>query len=209
MFLLPACSLAPTAKLFNDPGKALEALDGPKIDGMNVALEKSAVDALDKGDNKRAAQFYKQLYDLPKTTPEDKARYAVGLAEASRRAGEIPNAMKYLDIVLKDNPNHIEAMEAMGLTLLADGKSVDAGRMFERVMAVDAKRWRTLNALGILFTTKQMIPEALAYFSEALKYSADNPSVLNNVGLSYATEKKFDRATEAKPFYNHYRYYVL
>jgi len=197
LMLVTACSLDPTKKAFNDPGEALEKLDGPKVEGMSATLERSAEDSLEKGEPRRAAQFYKQLYDMPKIDEKTKNSYAIGLAESMRRGGEISGSMKYLQEVLKKDPDNVEALEGMGLTLLADGKSVEAGRTFEKVMKIDATRWRTLNALGILFTTKNMLPEANAYFTEALKYSADNPTVLNNVGLTYATERKFDKAVEA------------
>ena len=80
---------------------------------------------------------------------------------------------------------------------MAMDKSVDASRVFSEIVDKDPKRWRTLNALGILFVTKNMIPEAMAYYTEALKFSPDNPAVLNNVGLSQALDRKYDRALEA------------
>lgn len=192
-----ACSLMPSETFSQHAEKEFTKLEGPEVDGMAATLEKSAGESLEQGDARRAAQFYKQLYDLPKLDQKTKNGYSIKLAEALRRGGDIENAMKLLDQVLKSEPQNIDALEGKGLTLLADGKSVDAGRVFEKVMAVDAKRWRTLNALGILFTTKNMIPEANAYFTEALKYSADNPSVLNNVGLSYAADRQFDKSIEA------------
>ena len=42
-----------------------------------------------------------------------------------------------------------------------------------------------------------MIPEAMAYYTEALKHSPDNPAILNNVGLSQAADHNFPRAIEA------------
>jgi Flp pilus assembly protein TadD len=194
---LTACSLEPQGNVMSDPAKELEALDGPNVEGVAATIEKSAREALAAGDNKRAGQFYKQLYDTPKISNEDKHRFAIGLAEASRRSGDNTAALASLEEVLKADPKNVEALESKGLAQLADGKVADAGRTFEQVMQSDAKRWRTLNALGILFTTKQMIPEAMAYYTEALKYSADNPSILNNVGLSFAIERRFDKSIEA------------
>jgi Flp pilus assembly protein TadD len=88
-------------------------------------------------------------------------------------------------------------MEGRGLSLMANGKVSDAGRAFSDVIEKDPKRWRTLNAIGILFVTKNMVPEAIAYYTEALEISPDNPAILNNVGLSYATDKNYPRAIEA------------
>lgn len=192
-----ACDLQPSEAFSDYADKKFAAMDGPEVDGMNATLERSAKEALDQGKPEAAAQFYKQLLDLPKNTDEQKYTYAIGMAEAFRRAGEVDSALKALNLVLDKDPDNLDALEGKGLALLADGKSVEAGRTLEQVMKKDATRWRTLNALGILFTTKNMIPEALAYFSEALKFSADNPSVLNNVGLSYAADRQFPKAIEA------------
>lgn len=203
LFLLPlilatsACGLEPSESFSAFADKKFAEMDGPQVEGMNATLERSAKEALDQGKPQAAAQFYKQLLDLPKNTDEQKYAYAIGMAEAFRRVGEVDNALKALDMVLDKDPDNLDALEGKGLALLADGKSVEAGRTLEQVMKLDATRWRTLNALGILFTTKNMIPEALAYFSEALKFSTDNPSVLNNVGLSYAADRQFNKAIEA------------
>ncbi len=197
LIMLAGCSMMPGKNAFHDPEKELEALEGPDVEGVASTLERSASEALEKGDIRRAGQFYKQLYDTPKISAADKRRYTVGLAEASRRNGDPEGAITLLDKVLKDDPQNVEALEGKGLALLSQGKVQDAGRQFESVMALDTKRWRTLNALGILFMTKDMVPEAMAYYTEALKYSADNPSVLNNIGLSFAIEKRYDKAVEA------------
>lgn len=197
LLLASACSLMPGKGAFYDADKELEKLDGPKVEGVAATLEKSATEAMERGDVMRAQQFYKQLYDTPKITPEMKRHYAIGLAEASRRSGDAASALVLLEEVIKAEPRNAEAIESKGLAELADGKVQDAGRTLERVMEIDPKRWRTLNALGILFMTKEMVPEAMAYYREALKYSPDNPSVLNNIGLSFAIEQRFDKATEA------------
>lgn len=192
-----ACSMMPGKNVFSDPDKELAKIKGPEVEGVAATLEKSALDALAKGDIKRAGQFYKQLYDTPKLSPELKNRYAIGLAEATRRDGNASGALELLDDVLEKEPNNVDALESKGLAQLGDGKVQDAGRTLEKVMSMDAKRWRTLNALGILFMTKNMVPEAMAYYTEALKYSADNPSILNNIGLSFGIEKRYDKAIEA------------
>ncbi len=197
VFALSACSMMPGNRAFNDPEKELAKIKGPEIEGVASTLEKSALDAMAKGDVKRAGQFYKQLYDTPKLSPELKARYSIGLAEALRRSGDNDQALTMLDKVLDKDPKNVDALESKGLAQLADGRVQDAGRTLEQVMSLDDKRWRTLNALGILFMTKNMVPEAMAYYTEALKYSADNPSVLNNIGLSFSMERRFDKALEA------------
>ncbi|MCE3006016.1 MAG: tetratricopeptide repeat protein [Rickettsiales bacterium] len=194
--MLVACN-DPTVDQWIDPDKTFAKLPQPDVPSVNQTLEKSANDALEAGDIKRASQFYKQLLDSDKATAADKMRYRTALADASRRAGDDAGARKLFDEILKDDPSNLDALEGKGLTLMAQGKSAEAGRVLAQVLEKDPKRWRTLNALGILFVTKNMIPEAVEYFTEALKVSPDNSAVLNNVGLARAIEGNFPRAIEA------------
>lgn len=198
--VLAACN-DPQFKNWVDPGDdkraALDSMPAPELDGVNGTLERQAIDAMAKGDVARAGQFYEQLLGSDKAGAEDKIRYQLGLAESLRRVGQNEKALDAYDAVLKEKPKNLDAQEGRALTLMAMGKAVDAGRAFSDIMKKDDTRWRTLNALGILFVTKNMVPEANAYFTEALKHSADNPAVLNNVGLSYAVDRNFPRAIAA------------
>lgn len=180
-----------------DKGKALNSMPGAELEGVNATLEKQAKVAMEKGDISRAQQFYQQLITSNKGTPEDILRYKVAYAETMRRVNNTEDALSAFDEILAEAPDNLDAQEGRGLTLMAMGKSTDAGRVFSDIMEKDAKRWRTLNALGILFVTKNMVPEAMAYYTEALKFSPDNPAVLNNVGLSQAVDKNYPRAIQA------------
>lgn len=177
-------------KIFNE-------FDAPDVKGVNATLEDQAKDAVAKGDLARGGQFYEQLIGSKKGTAADKLRYKVAYADLLRRIGQNEKALAKFDDVLEDSPGDLDAQEGRALTLMAMGKATDAGRAFSDIMKEDGKRWRTLNALGILFVTKNMIPEAMAYYTEALKYSPDNPAVLNNVGLSQAVDKNYARGIQA------------
>lgn len=180
-----------------DKNKAFEEMEAPDVQGVNATLEKQAKDALDKGDISRAQQFYQQLLTSEKGSKADKLRYKIAYAETLRRLNKTDNALSAYDEILTEAPDNLDAQEGRGLTLMAMGKATDAGRAFSDIMEKDGKRWRTLNALGILFVTKNMIPEAMAYYTEALKFSPDNPAILNNVGLSQAVDKNYPRAIQA------------
>ncbi len=192
---LTACGQA--GQQWFDPDKTFKLFDQPDVKGVNDTQEDMAKDAMKAGDYGRAAQFYQQMIATKKGTPEQMVRYKLGMAEATRRGGDNEAALAMYDEVMKDAPNNVDVMEGRGLALMATGKTVDAGRAFSSVIEKEPKRWRSLNALGILFVTKNMIPEAMAYYTEALASSPDNAAVLNNVGLSQATDRNFPRAIEA------------
>jgi Flp pilus assembly protein TadD len=180
-----------------DPDKAFASFDQPDVKGVNDTEEDMAKESLKNGDLQRASDYYQQLLDSKKGTPEQVMRYKMAMADVTRRLGRNEAALAMYEELYRDNPTNIDVMEGRGLALMSNGKTVDAGRQFADVMAKDPKRWRTLNALGILFVTKNMVPEAMQYYAEALNNSPDNPAILNNVGLSYATDKQYPRGIEA------------
>ena len=194
--LVSACD-SPTVKQWLEPDKEAKGFEQPAFDSINATTEKMAVEATSNGDYKRAGQFYTQLVDSKKGSPDDQFRYKVGLAESARRIGQNAAALDMYEQLYKEKPTDVSVMEGRGLTLMAAGRTADAGRQLAEVIEKDPKRWRSLNALGILFVTKNMIPEAMAYYTEALKQSPDNPAILNNVGLSQAVDKNYSRAFEA------------
>jgi Flp pilus assembly protein TadD len=183
-------------QLFN-PDTTFAAADQPAIKGINDTQEDMAKEAMHQGDFGRAAQFYKQLIGSEKGTPEQQLRYRLGMAEAARRLGDFEAALRMYQDLRGKQPGNVEIGEGLGLTLMASGKTTDAAQIFAEVLEKDHKRWRTLNALGILFVGKNMLPEALAYFTEAMSHSPDNPAILNNSGLTFAVDRNFPRAIDA------------
>ncbi len=179
-----------------NPDKTFSKFDQPDVPTVQSTLERQAQDAIEKGNLKRAADFYEQLIDSKKTSAKDKLRYKAAMGDLLRRSGQNEKALAAFNEVLKEDDDHIDALEGKGLTQMALGQSADAGRTLSKVLDKDGKRWRTLNALGILFVTKNMIPEAVEYFTEGLRVSHDNPAILNNVGLARAIERNYPRAIE-------------
>jgi Flp pilus assembly protein TadD len=192
---LSACGQA--GQQWLDPDKTFALFDQPVVKGVNATQEEMAKDAAAAGDFARAGQIYQQLVAGGKGAPAEQLRYKLGMAESARRLGNFDAALAMYDELSTAHGNHVEVLEGRGLTLMASGKAVDAGKTLASALEKDPKRWRTLNALGILFVSRNMIPEALAYYNEALIYSPNNAAVLNNMGLSHAIERNFPRAVEA------------
>ncbi len=192
---LAGCGTA--AKQWLNPDKTFESLGQPEVKGVNDTQEQNAKEALAAGDFTRAAKLYEILVSSDKGTKEQVLRYKLGLASTMRRLGNYERALSMFDQLVAENAGNLDAAEGRALTLMAMGKTLDASRGFSDIVEKDAKRWQTLNALGILFVTKNMIPEAMSYYTEALKYSPDNPAVLNNVGLSQAVDKNYRRGIDA------------
>ena len=104
--------------------------------------------------------------------------------------------MLYDQLIAKD-PTMIAAKESKGLALIAKGDFKSPTPLFEEVLKADPTRWKSLNALGILFSIGSFQPEAQQYFTQALKYHADSSSIYNNLGLSQALSRNFDTALQS------------
>ena len=103
-------------------------------------------------------------------------------------------ALQIYDELIKQDAGNLAAKEGKGLALMGKGDFDTPGTILGEVVKADPTRWKSLNALGILFTTRNMQPEAQQYFQAALKYNPGSSSVINNMGLSQAMERKYDAA---------------
>lgn len=189
--LLIACDPRPDSQISgSELLEMLSADNGPKISGIEQTLLNSAQEAEKNKEYGRALQFYRQLVDKN----ADNLAYKVGIADNMRRLAKTDEALRQYDAILEKQPDNIEALEGKGLALLSKTDFQQASIVLERVMALDSRRWRTLNAVAILFVAKNMPKESLAYYEEALSLMPDEPVILNNVGLTMALNRDFDRA---------------
>jgi Flp pilus assembly protein TadD len=173
-----------------DGQKFLSDLSGPKVPSVQDTLLETAKNAERTGDYNQAAALYQQLLEK---SPDNK-EIALLLADCLRKKGEYPRAIAIYDSLLKQDDKLIAAKEGKALALMATGDFETPSKLFEEVMAVDSKRWKTLNGLGILFTTRGMQVEAQQYFDEALKHNPSSASIMNNIGLSQALDKQYENS---------------
>ncbi len=188
LVLATACSGGPESII--DGQAFLSKLEGPKVPTIQDSVTQSARDAEKQGDFKTAAQLYRQVLDKH---PNDK-NIQLAIADATRRSGDFEGAIPMYDEVLKNDPAMIAAKEGKALALISKGDFETPGPLLEEVLKVDGTRWKTLNALGILFSTRNLNTEAQQYFREALKHNPGSTSVLNNLALAQALDRNFDGA---------------
>ncbi|MCE2926597.1 MAG: tetratricopeptide repeat protein [Rickettsiales bacterium] len=173
-----------------DAKKVLSSIEGPKVPTVSETMAASAAQAESQGDYASAAQFYEQALEKE---PDNKV-WMVSLAESYRRSGNLQKAIAVYDAALALDAAYIPAKEGKALALMEMGDFEAPVLLLDEVIKSEPKRWRTLNALGILFSMRGMQPEAQAYFTEALKQNPSSASVLNNTGLSLALAKQYDAA---------------
>lgn len=191
--LLVGCSLDPSKGRVIDPDKEFSELPAPEVPTVVGTIEKAAKEAEAMGQYGKAAQLYRQLVDKDKNN----IGYQMSFAENLRRSDDCPSAISIYDIVLQQQPNNLDAGEGKALCIMQDGRMTEAGRLLGDVLKADKTRWRTLNALGILFASKGLVDEAMVYFMEAQSRNPTNPSIPNNMGLAYAVDHNYRKAIES------------
>jgi Flp pilus assembly protein TadD len=191
--LLSGCGVLSTPATLSTPDAMVKQEGGPDVPDIQTVMQKSLDKALAEKNYKKAGDYYQQLMlQAPSNTT-----YVLGFAEMRRRTGEYDIARKAYEALLEQDAENLDALEGLGLTLLALDESQEAATHLEKVMQRDDKRWKTANAIGIAFTLNKKPTEAIAYFKHALEVSPDNPSVLNNIGLALAVDKRYPEAVQA------------
>jgi Flp pilus assembly protein TadD len=128
-----------------------------------------------------------------KANPGD-AEAAMGYARALRATQQRAQAVAVLQQATMRNPRNMQLLGAYGRALADAGNYAEALDILGRSHTPDNPDWRVLNAQGAVLDQMGRHTEAQRHYSAALKIVPNEPSVLSNLGLSYALEKDLKRA---------------
>lgn len=139
---------------------------------------------------KRHAEIWAPRFEA---NPGD-ATAALQYAQALRALDQKPQALAVLQQAALRHPSHPELLAAYGKTLSDVGRYKEAAEVLNRAHAPERPDWRVLSAQGAVADQLGDHPLAQKYYESALKLSPDEPSVLSNLGLSYALAKRLPEA---------------
>lgn len=139
-----------------------------------------------------ALSRYESAY---KEKPDDIAT-AIPYAQALRATGQRTQAVAVLEQAAIKNPKDKVLLGAYGRALAETGKYAQALEVFSRAHSPEMPDWRILSAQGAVLDQLGRYDEARRYYASALKIVPDEPSVLSNLGLSYALSKDLKKAEE-------------
>ncbi len=125
--------------------------------------------------------------------PSD-AGAAMAYARALRATEQRAQAVAVLQQASLRNPRDKKLLGAYGRALADAGQYAEALDALSRAHTPDNPDWHILNAQGAVLDQIGRHREAQQHYSSALKIVPNEPSVLSNLGLSYALEKKLKRA---------------
>ena len=92
------------------------------------------------------------------------------------------------------NPHDKRVLGAYGRALAEAGDYNQALEVLGRAHSPDQPDWRILSAEGAVLTSSAATPTRRRHHLTALKIVPDEPSVLSNLGLSYALSKDLRNA---------------
>src|SRR5207302_7260615 len=103
-------------------------------------------------------------------------------------------AVAVLEQASIQNPRHPGVLGAYGRALADAGNYRQALEVLGRAHQPDQPDWRILSVQGAVLDQMGRHDEAQRYYATALRIVPDEPSVLSNLGLSYALSKDLVRA---------------
>jgi Flp pilus assembly protein TadD len=119
---------------------------------------------------------------------------AVHYAKALRAIGQRAQAAAVLEQSAIQNPHDRVVLGAYGRALADNGDFQQALDVLNRAHTQDQPDWRILSVQGAVLDQMGRHADAQRYYASALRLRPDEPSVLSNLGLSYALSKNLPEA---------------
>lgn len=139
---------------------------------------------------RRETEKWEALY---RSHPEDIVN-AIQYAQALRGTGQRAQAVAVLEQASLRNPHDKTLLGAYGRALAEIGNYNQALEVLSRAHTPELPDWRILSAQGAVLDQMGRYEEARRYYAAALKIAPEEPSVLSNLGLSYALSKDLKNA---------------
>jgi Flp pilus assembly protein TadD len=131
---------------------------------------------------RRDVEVYGQRYRAEPSNVEVALRYA----QALRATGQRAQAVAVLERASIANPHNKTVLGEYGRALAEAGTYDQALEVLGRAHSPDQPDWHILSAQGAVLDQMGRHADAQRYYLTALKIAPDEPSVLSNLGLSYA-----------------------
>jgi len=139
---------------------------------------------------RRDLDVYGAQYHADPTKVDVALHYAQALRATSQRA----QAVAVLERLSMQNPHDRTVLGEYGRALAEAGDYEQALDVLGRAHSPDQPDWHILSAQGAVLDQLGRHAEAQRYYQTALKIVPDEPTVLSNLGLSYALSKDLPNA---------------
>ncbi|MBS7696344.1 MULTISPECIES: tetratricopeptide repeat protein [unclassified Chelatococcus] len=183
-----ACMLSPLL------GGCIPDLQKADITGSIFPLKRAAKTAEPtEADWRELAEKAGKRYEA---NPDDKVA-ALAYGRSLREIGQHQQAVAVLRQAALRAPQDKALLSAYGRALIDVGNLREAGDVLARAHTPDKPDWRVLSAQGTVADQLGDQPGARRYYEAALRLAPDEPSILSNLGLSYALSRNLPEAEKA------------
>ena len=124
--------------------------------------------------------------------------------------GQLDDAQKIYEQILKLNPKHFDALQLIAIVFLEKRKFKEALVFFESVLVINPNFAETYNNRGIALKELKRLDEALISYDKAIQLKPDYAEAYNNLGNALKELKRldgalvsYDKAIQLKPDYAH------
>jgi Flp pilus assembly protein TadD len=189
-----SCSWRSTALLGGAAIAALLALSGCKtvsMDDVTASIGVPTRPASNSPEDLRV--FSEQLRQSYEAHPDDK-KIAMAYAKSLRARDLNQQAAAVLQNLAIKYPRDREVLGAYGKALADAGQFQQAQSVLEGADSPDNPNWSVVSTRGSIADQLGDHAAAQAYYETALKLAPGEPSVLSNLGLSYALSKNLPQA---------------
>lgn len=122
------------------------------------------------------------------------ARLAV--AECDLIARDLAAAKERFSSVA-DETNDMRARRGLGVVAALEGRTEESRALLMDVVAVNGADWRAWNTIGYIEDVEKNWAAAETAYRNAADADPDSGAPLNNLGMSYLQQKKYDAAVDA------------
>jgi Flp pilus assembly protein TadD len=138
-------------------------------------------------------QTWQQRYDANQGDRTAAFRYA----RALRALGQNSQAVAVLQNIILRHPKDMELLGAFGRALMDAGQLKQAEEVLARAHLPERPDWRILSAQGAVADQLGDHQRAQGFYEAALRINPGEPTILSNLGLSYALSKRLPEAERA------------
>lgn len=146
----------------------------------------------EEGALRRFAEEWGRRYDANRKDKTSALTYARALHALDRNA----QAVAVLQGLAIQYPEDLKVLGAYGKALADAGRLQEGADILSRAHTPERPDWSVLSAQGSIADQLGNHDEARSYYEAALKIRPNDPSVLSNMGLSYALSKQLPHAEE-------------
>ena len=122
---------------------------------------------------------------------------SLAYGELLKKNGQFIQSTAVLEAAAIKNPKDTEVLAAYGKSLIDVGRLQEASEILPRAHSPDRPDWRILSAQGSIADQMGDSARARQYYEAALKIAPGEPTILSNLGLSYALDKNLPEAEKA------------